>query len=144
MKQDKSGFTLMEILVALIIITIMATIVGVNVIRKPGEARIAAAKIQIKAIQTALQMYKTEQGQLPTQEQGLQALCVPPTIPPIPEHYPDGGYLESQKVPQTPWNNDYIYLVPGRNGEPYELISYGSDGEPGGEGEAADISSSDL
>ena len=144
MNRGKAGFTLMEVLVVLVIITILATIVGVNVIRKPGEARVSAAKIQIKNIQTALQMYKTEQGHIPTQDQGMEALCEKPTLPPVPEHYPAGGYLESRRPPQTPWGHDYIYLVPGRHGEEYEIISYGSDGEPGGEGEAADISSSDL
>ena len=143
MTQSKAGFTLMEILVVLIIITILATIVGVNVIRKPGEARAAAARVQIKSLQTALQMYRTEQGRLPTQEQGLEALCVKPTAAPVPDQYPDGGYLESRKVPMDPWNREYIYLVPGRNGEEYEVISYGADGESGGSGEDADISSSD-
>ena len=140
----QSGFTLMEVLVVLIIITILATVVGVNVLHKPGEARMAAARVQIKSLQTALAMYKTEQGQFPTQEQGLDALCLPPTALPVPEHYPEGGYLETRKVPLDPWGHEYVYLVPGRHGEPYEIVTYGSDGEPEGKGEAADISSSDL
>lgn len=140
---QKSGFTLMEVLVVLIIITILATIVGVNVMHKPGEARVSAAKIQIKALQTALQMYKTEQGRLPTQEQGLDALCRKPTTPPALEKYPEDGYLDSRKVPKDPWGHDYVYLTPGRQGEAYEIISYGADGEQGGDGEAADQSSSD-
>ena len=143
MTQSKAGFTLMEILVVLIIITILATIVGVNVVRKPGEARLAAARVQIKSLQTALQMYRTEQGRLPTQEQGLDALCNKPTASPVPDQYPDEGYLESRKVPMDPWNREYLYLVPGRHGEAYEIISYGADGEPGGTGEDADLSSSD-
>ena len=141
---SRSGFTLMEVLVALIIVTILATIVGVNVIHKPGEARVAAARVQVRTIQTALQMYKTEQGRFPTQEQGLEALCVKPTSSPVPQQYPEGGYLESRKVPVDPWNREYVYLVPGRHNEPYEVITYGSDGEQGGTGEDADISSSDL
>ena len=144
MTQSKAGFTLMEILVVLIIITILATIVGVNVVRKPGEARTAAARVQIKSIQTALQMYRTEQGRLPTQEQGLKALCEKPTVAPIPEKYPDEPYLGSSKVPLDPWGHEYIYLCPGSKGEKYEIISYGSDGEQGGKGDAADLSSSNL
>lgn len=141
---NRSGFTLLEILVVVMIITILASIVSVNVLRKPAEARISAAKMQIKQLQTALQVYRTEQSRLPTQEQGLEALVAKPTVDPIPEKYPDEGYLESRKLPQDPWKHDYIYLVPGRKGEPYEIMSYGGDGEPGGEGEAADISSSEL
>jgi general secretion pathway protein G len=141
---SKAGFTLMEILVSLLIVTILATIIGVNVLHKPGEARVAAARIQVKALQTALQMYKSEQGHFPTQEQGLEALCVKPTSPPVPEQYPEGGYLESRRLPLDPWKRDYIFLVPGRHDEPYEIITYGGDGEEGGTAESADISSSDL
>jgi general secretion pathway protein G len=139
-----SGFTLIEILVVIIIITILAGIVTVNIVQKPGEARIAAAHLQIKQLQTALQMYHTAQGRYPTQAQGLEALVMKPSIDPIPPAYPDQGYLESRALPKDPWKNDFIYLAPGRNGEFYEIITYGNDGEPGGDGEAADISSSDA
>lgn len=140
----RSGFTLLEILVVVMIITILASIVGVNVLRKPGEARVSAAKAQVKVLQTAVQVYRTEQGRLPTQEQGLEALVARPTSGPIPEAYPEDGYLESRRLPRDPWKNDFVYLVPGRDGEAFEIITYGADGEPGGEGEEADISSSDL
>ena len=143
-RDRQSGFTLIEILVVIIIITILASIVSVNVLRKPGEARVSAAKLQIKQLQTAVQLYKTEQGRTPTQEQGLEALVSKPVTDPLPQQYPVDGYLESRKLPKDPWNNDFIYLVPGRAGEVFEIISYGSDGEPNGEGDAADISSSDL
>jgi len=141
---SQSGFTLIEILVVIIIITILASIVSVNVLRKPGEARVSAAKLQIKQLQTAVQMYKTEQGRAPTQEQGLEALVSKPVTDPLPQQYPTDGYLESRNLPKDPWNNDFIYLVPGRAGEVFEIISYGSDGEPGGEGDAADLSSAGL
>jgi len=143
MNERRAGFTLIEILVVIVIITILASIVTVNVFRKPGEARVAAARMQMKQLQTALQVYRTEQGRLPTQEQGLRALVRRPTREPIPQRYPAGGYLDSPNVPNDPWGEPYVYLVPGRNGEPFELISYGSDREPGGEDEAADISTSD-
>jgi general secretion pathway protein G len=142
-KRYKKGFTLIEILVVIMIITILAGIVGESVLRKPGEARISAARMQIKQLQTAIQLYRTEQGFIPTQEQGLEALVTKPAVEPVPKNYPDEGYLESRKVPRDPWKNDYIYVVPGRHGEPFEIISYGSDGEPGGEHESADISSSE-
>ena len=143
-RNGKSGFTLIEILVVIIIITILASIVSVNVLRKPGEARVSAAKLQIKQLQTAVQLYKTEQGRTPTQAQGLESLVSKPVTDPLPQQYHADGYLDSRNLPKDPWNNDYIYLVPGRAGEVFEIISYGSDGEPGGEGDAADLSSSEL
>jgi len=140
----RSGFTLIEILVVVLIISILAGIVGLSVLRRPGEAKVTAARLQVKTFKSALQLYRMEQNRYPTQEQGLKALCAKPSVPPVPEKYPAEGYLESNKVPKDPWNHDYIYLSPGRNQEPYEIISYGSDGEPGGTGDAADISSVDL
>lgn len=136
------GFTLIEILVVLLIVSVLATLVGVNVLNKPDEARIEAAKMQIKTLQMAVRLYHAEQHRLPTQEQGLQALVEKPSIAPIPESYPAGGYLETRSVPDDPWGEPYIYLVPGRQGEPFEIISYGADREPGGDGDAQDISSS--
>jgi len=138
----RSGFTLMEILVVLIIITVLAGLVGVSVLRKPAEARIAAASMQIETLATALRLYHAEQHGFPSQDQGLNALVQKPTFGDIPENYPDEGYLDTIEVPLDPWANDYIYLVPGRQGKPFEILSYGGDGEPGGEDEDADISSS--
>ncbi|HPF99697.1 MAG TPA: type II secretion system major pseudopilin GspG [Kiritimatiellia bacterium] len=143
-RPSQAGFTLIEILVVVMIITLLASIVAVNVLRKPGEARISTAKMQIRQLQTAIQLYRSEQGLQPSQEQGLEALVAKPTTEPIPQRYPQEGYLESRRVPKDPWGNEYIYVVPGRSGEAFEIISYGSDGEPEGEGEAADISSASL
>jgi len=140
----KSGFTLIEILVVVLIITILAGIVGVNILHKPGEARVSATRMQLQQLKTAVQLYRAEQGRVPTQDQGLEALVTRPTRDPVPQNYPEGGYLDSRKVPTDPWGHDFIYLVPGRRAEPFELISYGGDGEPGGDGEAADLTSSDL
>jgi len=144
MTRTNSAFTLIEILVVVLIISILAGIVGVGVLRHPGEAKVTAATLQIKNFKSALQLYRMEQNQVPTQQQGLSALCVKPTIAPIPDKYPEDGYLDSRKLPKDPWNRDYIYLAPGRSNEAFEVISYGSDGEPGGTGTAGDLSSSDL
>ncbi len=141
--KKKEGFTLLEILVVVLIITILATVVGVNVLNKPGEARVAVAKAQIKELQTALQLYRMDNGSLPTPQQGLAALCNKPDVPPLPAKYREEGYLEKRKLPLDPWGNAYIYLIPGRNQEAFEILSYGSDGEPGGAGEKADVSSSE-
>lgn len=140
----KAGFTLIELLVVIAIITILAGVVTVQILHKPAEARVAAAKAQINQLQTALGVYRTEQGRFPTQEQGMDALVRIPDREPIPRAYPTDGYLQGTRVPQDPWGNAYIYLAPGRAGESYEIISYGSDGEPNGAGDAADISSSAL
>ena len=138
---SKSGFTLIENLLAMTIIGILSGVVGGSVMGHLRKAKLTATQSQIKTFQTALQMYKAAHGQFPTTAQGLDALCVEPRIPPLPKEYPPEGYLESRRLPNDPWGNPYIYLVPGRRGEPYEIMSYGSDGEEGGTGEAADISS---
>ena len=140
----RSGFTLLEILVVVMIITILATIVGINVAKEPGRARQAKARAQIGVFRLALQRYRMENGRLPTPEQGLQALCVKPEKPPVPERYPEEGYLESRKIPLDPWQREYVYLSPGPGGEPFIVLSYGADGEVGGTGEDADLSSADT
>jgi len=139
-----SGFTLIEILVVVLIITILATIVGVNVIPSLGKANVAAATAQIREFKTALKLYAMDNGSVPTQQQGLAALCRRPETPPVPPRYPEEGYLDGRIVPPDPWGREYVYLAPAADGSAYEIISYGSDGEPGGEGAAADISSLGL
>ncbi len=143
-RQASVGFTLIEVLVVLAILLGLATLVTVNVVSRQRQARVDIAKIQIRELQNALSHYQVEQGRYPTMEQGLEALVRCPTVPPVPERYPPEGYLSSRKVPRDPWGNEFIYLVPGREGLPYEIISYGADGRPGGTGDAADISSADL
>ena len=139
-----AGFSLLEILVAVLIISILATMVGIKVGSKPTEARIAATKAQIVTFRNALQLYKMNSGAYPTQSQGLESLCRVPDVQPIPRRYPDEGFLDSRNLPADQWGNAYVYLVPGPNGEAYEIVSYGADGEPGGEGDFADISSLDM
>jgi len=136
---NRNGFTLLELLIAVVIITILAGIVGVQLADAPHDARVAAAQAQIQNLTLALNRYRMDHGRLPTQAQGLQALVEPPTIAPIPSHFPEYGYLESRTVPKDPWGNPYVYLVPGRDGSPFQIISYGADGEPGGEGRNAEI-----
>lgn len=142
--ESRSGFTLLEILVVVLIITILATIVGVNVAKEPGKARIAAAKAQIVAFTSALGRYRMDSSMIPTEEQGLQSLCVEPTVQPIPASYPSEGYLTSRNLPRDPWGNEYVYRSPGPDGLAYEILTYGADGEPGGEGEDADVRSSEM
>ena len=137
----RDGFTLLELLVVVLIITILGAIVGVQLADEPHKARVAAAQAQIGNFKLALNRYRMDSGRLPTQRQGLMALCELPTVDPVPRTYPEYGYLESRMLPLDPWGNPYVYLIPGRDRQPFEIVCYGADGEPGGDGKGADISS---
>ena len=142
--KNKSGFSLLEILIAIVIITILGTVVGIGLINQPQKANVAKAKMEINAIKTAVILYAAENRAIPTQRQGLEALVMKTSIPPIPENFPPDGYLDTRELPKDPWGRDYAYLVPGRKGESFEIICYGADGEDGGDGFNADISSSAM
>jgi len=134
------GFTLLELLVVIVILGILATYVGTRIMGKPEEARQTQAKIQIQALENALNMYRLDNGEYPSTEQGLRALVEKPSVGNIPKTWREGGYLEKSRVPKDPWKNDYAYLNPGvRNTNSFDLFSYGADNQPGGEGKNADI-----
>ena len=137
-----SGFTLMGILVVMVIIGILAALVAPRLINKTDSARVTEAEIQIKNLETALKLFRMDNGFYPSTEQGLSALIEPPGIGLIPEHFRPGGYLDKKAVSPDPWGNNYIYIAPGAQGE-YDIISYGADGIPGGEKHNADISNWD-
>jgi general secretion pathway protein G len=144
MMARRSGFSFIEILVVVAIISILATTVGVSVYQWIEKANVAKARTQIGDFNIALNGYNADNGRFPTEAQGLASLCAAPTIPPEAKNYPEGGYLQSLAIPKDPWGNEYSYAVPGPGGKPYEIASYGRDGEPGGEGVDADISSLDI
>lgn len=123
-------------MVVLVIIAIVAALVVPNVIGRPDEARATAARADIRTIAATLEMYRLDNRAYPTTAQGLQALVTRPTTPPPPPNWSAGGYLP--QLPSDPWGNSYVYRSPGQ-GKPYELISLGADGAPGGEGVNADI-----
>ncbi len=135
------GFTLIEVLIVVVILGIMATIIVPRIMGRPEEARRTKAIVDIKAIETALNLYKIDNGGYPSTEQGLNALVEKPSSGEIPPRWKDGGYLP--KLPKDPWGNQYIYLSPGAQGE-FDLMSYASDGEKGGEGKYADINSWEI
>ncbi len=137
------GFTLIELLVVLIIIGILAGYIGPRIMGRPEEAKRTKAVLQISGIETALKLYKLDNGFYPSTEQGLDALIAPPTIGKLPPKWRDGGYLERGKVPKDPWGNEFVYLCPGLHGA-FDLISYGSDGDVSGEDENADINNWEL
>jgi general secretion pathway protein G len=130
------GFTLIEIMVVVIIIGLLAAVIVPEVIHRVDDARIAKAKQDIQALETALTMFRLDNSKYPTTEQGLQALVQQPTDPSI-RHWRPGGYL--QHVSKDPWGNDYQYTSPGQHNKDYDLYSLGADGQPGGEGNDADI-----
>lgn len=134
------GFTLLELLVVIVILGILATFVGTRIMGKPEEARQTQAKIQIQSLENALNMYRLDSGDYPTTEQGLKALVEKPVVGSVSNRWREGGYLDKPRVPKDPWGNEYVYLSPGmKNTNGFDLMSYGSDGQPGGEGKDADI-----
>lgn len=141
--QGAKGFSLIELMIVLVILGILSTVLVLNIGDAPDQARVTKAKTDIATIESALMLYKIQNGRYPTTEQGLQALIERPTTKPIPQNYPQGGYLQQESVPKDPWNNPYIYRSPG-DGRPYEIISYGADSVEGGEAYDADLKSWEL
>jgi general secretion pathway protein G len=132
----KQGFTLLELLVVLGIIAMLAGIVGPQVMKHMGAAKTKAAKVQIEDISTALDMYKLDIGNYPSNQQGLVALIEKPAE----SKQWNGPYLRKEKVPVDPWQQEYHYQQPGQHGK-FDLYSYGADDKQGGEGDDQDINS---
>jgi general secretion pathway protein G len=141
LKAGQRGFTLIEIMVVVVILGILAGIVVPRLLDEPEKARRTSAATQIRSFEEALSMFKLENGFYPSTEQGLQALVEKPTSGRIPSRYKAGGYMK--KIPLDPWGQKYLYLAPGAHGD-FDLLSYGPDGESGGEGENADIANWNL
>jgi general secretion pathway protein G len=139
-KRDDRGFTLIELMVVIVILGILAGLIIPRIMSRPEEARRSKARLQIESLETALKLYKLDNFTYPTTEQGLQALVEAPTVGTLPKNWRKGGYLEKGKVPKDPWGNDYVYLSPGTQGD-FDIISYGADGEQGGEEKNKDINS---
>ncbi len=137
----RTGFTLIEILVVIVILGVLAALIVPNVIQRPDEARVTVARSDIAAIMQALKLYRLDNQRYPTAEQGIGALVAKPEIPPVPVNWKPGGYLE--KLPKDPWGRPYVYINPGVRGE-IEVMSFGADGQAGGTGIDADIGSWDL
>jgi general secretion pathway protein G len=135
------GFTLLEVMVVVVILGILAALIVPNIIGRPDEARVVAAKQDIASIMQALKLYRLDNHRYPTTEQGLQALVAKPATAPVPENWKTGGYIE--RLPKDPWGHPYQYLNPGVHGE-IDVFSYGADGAPGGEDRDADVGSWNL
>ena len=139
----RAGFTLLEIIVVVFILSLLVAIVAPKIMGRTDDAKIADAKVQIKNFETALKLFKIDNGSYPTTEQGLESLIEKPTTGQVPGKYREGGYLEQKKIPLDPWGNPYIYVSPGVHGD-FDILSYGGDGKEGGEGKDADIKSWDM
>lgn len=135
-RQRARGFTLIEVMVVVAILGILAAIVVPRIMDRPDEARVVKARQDIRVMESALQLYRLDNFQYPTSEQGLEALVSKPGSPPEPKSWKSGGYLE--RLPKDPWGNEYQYLSPGVHG-PIDIFTYGADGSPGGDGVEADI-----
>ena len=131
-----AGFTLIELMVVLVIIGVLAALIVPNVLDRADDARGTAARTDVNNVMQALKLYKLDNQRYPTAEQGLQALVSKPTSGPIPGNWKP--YLE--KLPADPWGRQYQYLNPGVKGE-IDVMSFGADGQAGGEGKNADIGS---
>ncbi|NCC24592.1 MAG: type II secretion system protein GspG [Deltaproteobacteria bacterium] len=132
------GFTLIEILVVIVILGVLAGLIVPRLMDEPDKARRVKARMQMESLGTALKKYKLENGEYPSTEQGLQALVEKPAVGIIPRNYPERGYIP--KVPLDPWGNPYVYTSPGSHDE-FDIVSFGADGEEGGEGKNADVKS---
>lgn len=130
------GFTLIELMVVLVIIGVLAALIVPNVLDRADDARTTAARTDITNLMQALKMYRLDNQRYPTAEQGLQALIAKPGSGPSPNNW--RPYLE--KLPNDPWGRPYQYLSPGVKGE-VDVMSFGADGQSGGEGKNADIGS---
>ena len=130
------GFTLIELMVVLAIIGVLAALIVPNVLGRADDARITAARTDVGNLMQALKLYKLDNQRFPTTEQGLNALILKPTTEPVPGNWKP--YLD--KLPSDPWGRPYQYLSPGLKGE-VDVLSFGADGQAGGEGNNADLGS---
>lgn len=132
-RRQQQGFTLIELLIVMVIIGLLAALVGPRMFGKVDESKQRSAKAQISLFETALDTYRLDTGKYPATDEGLEALR---TKPAGVERW-DGPYL-NKEVPKDPWGNEYVYQSPGEHGD-FDLMSYGADGSPGGEGSDTDI-----
>ena len=131
-----AGFSLLELMVVVVILSILALVIVPRIIDRPDQARVARAQADLAALENAVKFYKLDNLRYPTTEQGLRALVEKPVTEPAPPNYADGGYVE--RLPKDPWGADYQYLSPGVYGD-FDIFTFGADGVQGGEGVNADI-----
>ena len=139
LKHNARGFTLIEVMVVIVILSVLAALIVPRIMSRPDEASAVAAKQDVAQVLQALKLYRLDNFRYPSTQQGLQALVVKPTQEPVPQRWQ--SYLD--KLPKDPWGNPYQYLSPGIKGE-VDVFSLGADGKPGGDGVDSDVGSWDL
>ena len=137
-RRFREAFTLIELMIVIVILGLLATVVVPRILNRPEQARRMKAKMDIRSIEAALALFKTDTGRFPTTSEGIDVLVTNPGI----KGYNHDAYLD--KNPQDPWSNRYIYISPGIQSKDYDLESYGKDGEDGGTQDNADIESWNL
>jgi general secretion pathway protein G len=140
-RKNRCGFTMVELMAMLIIIGLLATLVVTKVASKIDQARVTTTKANLKLLHNAVNQFKMDTGRFPTEEEGLMALIEQPSDV---TRYEPGGYLETTEVPKDGWGNDFIYEVSPETGKSFVIKSLGADGEEGGEGNDADLYSTDA
>jgi general secretion pathway protein G len=135
------GFTIIEVMAVIVIIGILAGIVAVNVVGRIDKARVISSKASLKMLHGAVIQFKLDTGRFPTEDEGLNALIEQPTDV---TGWNQGGYLETTTLSKDAWGNDFVYQVLPESGKPFVIISYGANGEEGGEGYDADLRSTDA
>lgn len=140
---DEKGFSFLELMVVVVILGILATYIAPRFMGRAEDAKAVKAKIDIAALETSFKLYKLDNSNYPTTEQGILALIEKPSTEPVPMNWKEKGYLAKAKIPKDPWGREYLYLSPGIHDD-YDIISYGADGAPGGDGKNRDINSWEL
>jgi general secretion pathway protein G len=140
-KKQRSGFTIIEIMAVLIILGMLATVVAINVVGHVKESRVRTTKLNLKKLHQAVVSFEMQTGRYPSEDAGLQELIEQPSDV---DNWPQGGFLETTEIPKDAWGNDFVYELNPESGKPFVIISYGADGQPGGEGDDADLYSTDA
>lgn len=140
-RKNRSAFTLVEIMAVVIIIGLLAAVAAKNFMGQTDRARVKTTQATLKVLQEQIMMFKLDTGRYPTEEEGLKALIEQPSDV---ENWEPSGYLQSTTVPKDAWNNEFAYQLNPESGKPFVVISYGADGQEGGEGYDADLFSTDA
>lgn len=131
-----AGFSLLELMVVVVILSILALVIAPRIIDRPDQARVARVQSDLAVIQSAVKLYRLDNFRYPTTEQGLRALVSRPSSEPVPRNWAENGYID--RMPVDPWGNEYQYLSPGVHGE-FDVFTLGADGVTGGSGADADL-----
>ena len=140
-RKNRSAFTLVEIMAVVIIIGLLAAVAASNFMGQTDKARVKTTQATLKVLHEQVMMFKLDTGRFPTEEEGLNALVEKPSDV---ENWDPSGYLQSTKVPKDAWGNEYVYQLNPESGKPFVIISYGADRQEGGEGNDADLLSTNA